>query len=211
MKIINYEASPALGITFKAKTFIIELENEILIISPCKMSEEEISSLNRNKDIHVISPNNFHTNGLAHLHGYLPHVNYWGPKRSAKVSRLKLKNLSEFKVDGIKTIKIDGHPLLSETCFYIESTKELIITDLAFNMHHKMNLATKLMMKLVGTYHRLDTSKMLLKGVKDKDAFKSSLNELCELDIDNVLLNHGDSISKKELVEHFQSLLNRQT
>ena len=121
-----------------------------------------------------------------------------------KVSGVDLTPISELPNHELRAIPIKGNKTLAETCFYDVRSKELFITDLVFNMNHKMNFATKVAIKMAGAYHKVATSRIIKFSTKDKEAFKKSLSELLELKLDKVYVNHGDPLTKSELEKHFK-------
>ena len=207
MKIVNYTANAGFGIIFPAKTFIKEFDNDIYIISPGDLSDSDINELrNSNKALHFIAPNSFHNLYLKKMHKQFPGASFYGPKRAQEQSRIKLDRSENIPTHDLSVFPINGIPALKESFFYFKKSKELVITDLVFNMHHKMNLATKLAMKLAGTYHKLGTSRLVKSSIKDKQEVLNSLAMIKELEVEKVYLNHGDNISFQELKIHLESL-----
>jgi hypothetical protein len=193
------------GPDFPCSCFIIEEEEQIHIISPCRLDNNKVSEIqNKQKEINIIAPNNFHNVYLAWAQSTFPNASFYGPKRSAKVSGVKLQNLSDLKSKELDFYKIEGTPALSETCFYIKDLKTLIVTDLFFNVHKKVNLTTMIMMRLAGTYKKLSISRLVKFVVKDKKAFSNSIKRLCKLELDTVIPSHGSKISGAE----FKRLMN---
>ncbi len=208
MRVLNYSVNAGLGVIFPAKTFIIEGESDLYIISPGPLNEEMIKELRKsNKTINFISPNNFHNMYLSYAKDLFPNANFFGPKRSMKVSEVDLKPLNELKQSELKQIQIKGHKTLSETCFYNINTKELILTDLIFNMRHKMNFMSKTAFIMAGTYHRIGTSRLVKLGINNKEQFKQSLIELSKLDTTSIYLNHGSKLTPDEFKQHIDQLI----
>ena len=208
MKIQNYKANAGFGVIFPAKTFIYEGELDVYLVSPGPLDEQckkEIVSLNKN--IHIIAPNNFHHMHIKKAKESFPLANFYGPKRAQTMSEVELINTSELPDRDLKSINILGHKTLGETCFYIDKIKTLIITDLIFNMHHKMNLASKLTFMLVGCFHKLGMSKLIKRTIDDNDVFRESLQGLLKFPFEQVLINHGDSLSRDEFVQFIEEEL----
>lgn len=208
MKIIEYKAHAGFGIIFPAKTFLAETESQIYIISPGPLNEDVMSKLSKtSKKINFIAPNNVHNMYLKQAKENFPKANFYGPKRSQKQSGVELLPTKSLPQDDIETIFIGGNKAISETCFFLKTTKELILTDLIFNMHHKMNFPTKMAMKMAGTYQRLGTSRLFLSAINDKEAFKRSLKKLLSLDPEKVYVNHGEALTKEQFENHVKKLL----
>jgi len=203
IELLHYEADAA-GVIFPAKTFIIEEESSLIIISPGPLNSLTIDRLTKTKiELIFIAPNNFHNLYLKSMCDTFPHAKFYGPKRAAKVSGVPLLNTKEFSSPNIETVYIEGNNSLSETCFYYKPEKTLIVTDLFFNMNHDMNIMTKLMMKIAGAYKKLAMSRIIKFSIKDKNLFNRSLQRLADLDFKKVIPNHGDSISKELFIKTF--------
>lgn len=203
MKILNYEANAGFGIIFPAKTFIKEFEKDIYIISPGPLDAQTINDLKESpKTLHFIAPNNFHNMYLSDMKKQFLDAKFYGPTRSMKQSGVTLEKTEKLESSEIKCIFIDGHNLVSETCFYFPKSKELVTTDLFFNMHHKMNFMTAFAMRCAGAYKKFSMSRLEKFTVKNKEAFTQSIRSLGELDLVNVYLNHGDSPSVEEFKQY---------
>ena len=147
IEILHYKAGGA-GVVFPAKTFIIEEEKSILIISPCLLNEETTDRFkNTTKELIFIAPNNFHNLYLKSMYDLFPNAKFYGPKRAAKVSGVKLQNIEDFSSPNVETVYIQGNPSLSETCFLYKPNKTLVVTDLFFNMNDEMSIMTKMVMR----------------------------------------------------------------
>jgi hypothetical protein len=200
IEIIHYKASLGLGVIFPVKTFIIKETDHIAIISPCDLPADIIETLKQdNRDLIFIAPNNFHNGHIKKMKMTFPNAQFYGPKRSARVSGVELKNTKELKLKDTDIYFILGNNSLSESCFFHKPTSTLIVTDLLFNMSHKMNISTKIMMKLVGTYKRIATSRMVRASIKDKELFNTSIQTLINLAPKKVIPSHGNEFSFKEL------------
>jgi hypothetical protein len=196
----KYDASPGLRIEFKAKSFICETSSYLYIISPAKFDEVTFNKIKSfSKDIIIIAPNNFHNIGLSFMKEKFPDAKFYGPKRSAKQSGMDLLNTRYLPEDSQFTaVFLEGNQTLSESVFIHTPSKSLIVTDIVFNMHHKMNLISTLVFKAYGTYKRLGQSFVLKLTADDKPLFRKQLRELTKLDFEKVLLNHGNHISRDE-------------
>lgn len=206
-KIIHYEAKAAPGIIFPSKTYILPDQDQILVISPSELDEEIINELKESqKRLVIIAPNNFHNLYLNRIKSVFPNAKYYGPKRSAKQSGVDLLPLKELKTNEIELIPIQGAPALGEVCFYHKPTRKLYVTDLFFNMQHKMNLPMMIMTTFAGTRGHLGTSRLLKMLIKDKKAFQESVQYMISLEADEVIPNHGDPISQSEFIEWSKKL-----
>jgi spore germination protein YaaH len=207
LQIVNYDANAGFGVIFPAKTIIVNAKNAIYIISPCDLELPIIKELNSSeKQIYIIAPNNFHNLHLATMQMALPKAMFYGPKRSADQSGVELANTKDLPQNDLKTTFIQGNNTISETCFYHEESESLIVTDLMFNLKHKMNIPTRLAMTFAGTYKKLGTSRALKMTIKDKKKFKSSIESLLAYPFKNVILTHGKNLSRSEFETYIKTL-----
>ena len=207
MKMLNYEAHAGLGVIFPAKTFIVEGQADIYVISPGPLNDETVKELrSAQKTLHFIAPNNVHHLHLKKAKELFPDSNFYGPRRSMDKSGLSLMPLSELPGHDLQQFKIEGNKAMSETAFHNKHTNELILTDLIFNMRHEMNFVTKLVFKMAGVYHKVGTSRLIKMTIDNKKQFKQSLEQLLTLNPSKVYLNHGDAISGEVFRRHIESL-----
>jgi hypothetical protein len=201
LTIYPYSVRAALGITFLAKSIIIQGNKKLYIISPANFDTSTLEELkSQKKDIVIIAPNNFHNVHLKKMKEHFEHASFLGPKRSAKVSQVHLDSIKDFNFEeDLQTLFLEGHKALSETCFYHPNSKSLILTDLLFNTVHSMNLATRLTLTMAGTYHQLEMSRLVRFTVGDKKLFKKSMQQLLKFDFNQVIVNHGVNITRDQL------------
>ena len=114
--------------------------------------------------------------------------------------------MKEFHFEEMIAIQINGNNALSETLFYIPSEKVIIVTDLFFNMHHKMNLSTALAMFCAGTYKKLGTSRIIKFSTKDKESFKKSCMKSLDYDFTKVIPSHGDTLTRGQFEDYLDKL-----
>jgi len=207
VSIYPYVANTGLGIKFTAKSVLLKTDKQLIIISPANFDEEMINSIKESKLEKVfIAPNNFHNLNIKKMKETFPDAQFFGPKRSEQQSGVKLTRNRELNISNeITPIMIDGNFKLNETCFYHAPSESLVITDLLFNMHHKMNFSTKLALTCAGAYHKLGMSRFLQMTINDKEKFKTSLNSLFDYPFKRVILNHGENITREELKNFIQN------
>lgn len=96
---------------------------------------------------------------------------------------------------SLQTIAVAGMPLVNEQLFYHVPTKTLVVTDLVFNMSRAHNLRSAMAFRAFGTHKRFAQSRLLKSAIKDKKAYRSSIQPLAELDITRVIMAHGDVLA----------------
>ena len=207
ISVTEYNASPGLGINFKAKCYIIEDNENVHVISPNRFNQEQSEILqNTNKSINIISPNGFHNLHLAFCKETYPNANFYGPKRSEKQSGVKLVSSKEFPKDSkLKAIPLKG---FNETLYYHEDHKALFITDILFNIHDDFNLITKMYLTAQGAYKKLSMPLLLKLTIKDKKSYFESIKAAFAYPFEKVHLNHGHNISREEFIDFINKISN---
>jgi hypothetical protein len=87
---------------------------------------------------------------------------------------------------------VGGMPKLQEVAFVHQASRTLILTDLAFHIRHSDSWFTRLFMRLNGAYGHFGPSRIFRTLVKDRVAFRSSLDHLQGWDFDRIIVTHGD-------------------
>lgn len=204
---ISYRSSPGLGIELPAKSIIIN-EEKLYIISPMNFDGETVEGIKMlNPSPIFIAPNNYHHLHLAHAKKLFPDSLLYGPEGAAKKSGIELLPIEELEFkESLFPHSIRGNPQLEETCFFHPASKTLILTDLLFNLQHEMGPLSRILLTIMGTYHKLNLSRLVTATVKDKKAFYASIYGLLEYPFENVIVGHGEDISRRE----FEGLLKTQ-
>lgn len=193
---IPYLAKLGMGVCFPATTSCIKLDGKIIVISPGPMVEQTSDLKNIDLDLVFVAPNNFHHFHLKRMKELFPQAEFFGSLRAQRISGVDLKLLGDFEY--LPTSKIMGNNLLGEYCFFHEESKNLVSTDIIFNMHHKMNLATRMATIMAGTYHKTAISRLLKVSTDDAEVFFESLENLLKFPFETLVIGHGDNLSRED-------------
>ncbi len=100
-------------------------------------------------------------------------------------------------------LEIQGAPAARDTALLHVSSHTLILTELIFNFGQDEPLWTELLLRVaVGGEHHPGMSRPFKAGVKNEEAFRSSVATILGWDFDRVIVGHGDVIEndgKKKL------------
>ncbi len=150
----------------------------------------------------VIVPNKFHT-----LFGGAC-AQYFGVKVYAADITKPINNwdndllpLSDLKDPNIDQIPVGSNPTLKETLFFHRSSSTLIATDLFWNVTPQYGFKERLYARLNSVYCRLNSPGLVRMTTKDKAAFQATKHKLTSLDIERVILCHGDICDAKTAIE----------
>lgn len=94
----------------------------------------------------------------------------------------------------VQWIRIEGMPRLNEHVFLHRPSKTLILTDLCFHFLDHPQFAFRTFLRINGAYGDLKVSCLLKSVIKDRAAFKQSIDELLSWDWDAITLCHGTPV-----------------
>lgn len=193
------------GIELGPRMTAIELDNgKLLLHSPIQMTPELVEDIQKlGKVSYIIAPNKWHHLYLESARETFPKAEYFGTQG------LMDKKVG-FQLDGVISneqnlpwnpqllhAKIEGVPIYDEVVFFHPESHTLILTDLAIHICHSHCWKTKLWLRILGSYGKFGWSSIEKKiFIKDKQAFKHSIDSILKWDFDRIVLSHGALIEK---------------
>ena len=84
-----------------------------------------------------------------------------------------------------------GVPKLNESVFLHRPTRSLIVADLAFNVGTRQNPLARLFLRANGIYGKIASSRVFRLFIRDRAAFRDSLDEVLDWDFDRLIVGHG--------------------
>ena len=87
-----------------------------------------------------------------------------------------------------------GMPLVNEVDFLHVPSRTLIVADLVFNLDPP-DFRSRLLLRLNGALGRPTPSRMFRMAIRDRAAFRASLDEVLLWDFDRVIVGHGENIA----------------
>lgn len=180
------------------RSTVVRLKSGSILISPgSRLKPEQLQSLKSVTDI--VAPNLLHTAGVPQASEIFPEARTWGAP-GARNAKKKIAWYTELSVDKwpyqneLTMIPVRGMPSISEMVFIHQKSRSLIVTDLCFNMVDQEGLGPKLILSMFGTYKKFGISKLFLSRLKDKSAFKKSMDEILRHDFENIIVSHGHNV-----------------
>jgi hypothetical protein len=89
---------------------------------------------------------------------------------------------------------IGGAPRLSEVVFHHPASRTLVATDLVFNITAPVNRRTALLLTMMGTRGRLARSRAWAFFIRDRAAYRESVDRILALPFDRVVMAHGEVV-----------------
>ena len=145
----------------------------------------------------LISPNLFHHLHLTAWRKHYPAAPVLAPPSQTNIPfdrALENGPLADTD-DDIVAVAIGGSARLSEFALIHLSSRTLILTDLAFNFRQLPGLWSPLVARVYGAYGHFGPSRLVKALVRDRAAFKASLNQLMAFDFDRIIVSHGDVVT----------------
>ena len=164
---------------------------------------------------HVIAPSLFHDLHLQECSAAYPDARlYCAPGFSEEHPDLTFhKTLGDDPPD-VWSGKIDQHliagmPRVNEIVFLHRASRTLIVADLLFNLGRDVDLISGFCFRLFGTYGCTASSRLYRSFIKDRAAFRSSLDRILSQEFDRVVVGHGSivEIGGRQVLEQAYSSL----
>jgi len=100
----------------------------------------------------------------------------------------------------IAIMKIEGNLSFNEYILLHRPSRTLIVADLIFNYRKAPSRWTKLLLyPALGFRHAPGMSKRFCGAIKDKDAFRRSLDQLLDWDFERIIVGHGQVVEPHEI------------
>ncbi|NNL65005.1 MAG: DUF4336 domain-containing protein [Myxococcales bacterium] len=112
--------------------------------------------------------------------------------------------------DVLDQVLLAGFPFANEVVFFHRPSATLIATDLAFNVGASSPALTRLAFRLAGTYGELSPTLVERLLVRDRAAFRGSLERILAWPFERVIVAHGDVCEqggREQLVRGYAWLL----
>lgn len=149
---------------------------------------------------HVVAPNAVHDTYLEGWFAAYPTACFHGaPGLARHRPDLKFTHTLQDTPDPAWAGLLDqqrmrGAPRVNEVLFLHPPTRTLILTDLAFNLGPDLPLLSRLLLRLNGCHGRFACSRLLRSTIRDRPAFRTSLDAVLKWDFDRVVVSHGRNL-----------------
>jgi len=176
---------------------VIRLKNNLLFLhSPVEYSPELGQELQQLGEVrYLISPNRFHDLYIETWQQTYPKAIHYSLHKKFGLH----KNLDEIAaaddiVDDIIVLPVQGIPKVEEYVFFHQTSRSLILTDLAFNISRDISAWSKFFFSLNGALDRFGPSRLMRSMIKDPLKFHYSLQQILQWDFQRIVLSHGNII-----------------
>lgn len=191
-----------LGMTIPVRMTVVRLDNRRLFIhGPLALSPHLRMQLDALGDVHcVIAPNRFHHFFAGDYAAYPEARLYLAPGLERKRTDLHYEALLGDTAPAAWSGQIDqllfaAAPVLNEVVFFHRTSRTLILTDLALNVHHTPSRPARWYFRVNGVYGRLNQSRLLRLLIRDRPAARRAAERMLQWDIERILMAHGQPIT----------------
>jgi len=206
------------GLEVGARMTVVRLpDSRLLLHSPIAATKElvrEVEAVGR--VAYIVAPNRFHHLFVGEWQQACPDaLLYVAPGLDTKRTDLAIEGVLGDEPepgwrDDLDQVLLDGFPFANEIVFFHRPSATLIATDLAFNVCDSSPPLTRLFFRLGGTYGRLSPTLLERLLVRDRTAFRHSLERILEWPFERVVVAHGEVSEKggrEELIHGYSWLL----
>jgi hypothetical protein len=200
------------GVRMPARMTVVRLGDGGLVVhSPIPADDELAAAIAALGPVRqVVAPNRIHHLFVAPFLQRFPGASLLGaPGLPAKRPDLTFAGT----LDGtapwpeLAQTTIDGAPKIGEVVFFHRPSRSLIVTDLLFNVTRPASFSTGLLMRAMGNYRRLAGSRIWRFQVRDRAAFRTSLDRVLAWDFVRILPGHGEVYDAPDAHERARAIL----
>ena len=207
-----------LGLEIGARMTVIRVPGpKLLLHSPIAATPDLVREVETLGPVaYIVAPNKFHHLYVGEWQRACPDaLLYTAPGLETKRADLAIEGvLGDEPEPGwtgvVDQVLVGGFPIANEVDFFHRPSATLIATDIAFNFRASSPPLTRLTFRLGGTYGRLSPSILERILVRDRTAFRHSLERILEWPFDRVVVAHGEVSEKggrEELIDGYSWLL----
>ena len=185
------------GIDVGCRMSCIRLREGVALHSPIELQPQLQEAVARIGEVRwLIAPNRFHHLFVSDWAQAHPDAEVFiAPGlRKKRADLAAATDLSETVTPwgrDLATVRLRGAPAMDEFVFFHSPSATLVITDLAFHFGAEAPWATRLMIRISGRLGELAPTRLERFLIKDRQAFRSSLERVLEWPFERVVVAHG--------------------
>ncbi len=191
-----------LGMALGHRMTVVRLPNGSLWLhSPVAYSEQLIDELLELGPLaHIVAPNCMHDTYLKEWFAACPGLQFHAAqgfsdhRPDLKFNTFLGDTPPESWAEVFAQHLVRGAPRINEIVFLHRASRTLILTDLCFNLGPDMPMLSRVLLNLNGCYCRFAPSRLLRSTIKDRGAFRASIDHILKWDFDRIVLSHGRTI-----------------
>lgn len=207
-----------LGLEIGTRMTVVRLPGpKLLLHSPIAASTDLVKEVTaRGPVAYIVAPNLLHHLFVGEWQRACPDAStYVAPGLDTKRADLTIAGVLADEPepgwkDVLDQVHLRGFPFANEVVFFHRPSATLIASDLAFNVGPSSPPLTRLLFRLGGAYERLSPTLLERLLVRDRTAFRESLERILEWPFERVVVAHGEvseTGGREELVRGYSWVL----
>ncbi|MCG8588678.1 MAG: DUF4336 domain-containing protein [Proteobacteria bacterium] len=207
-----------LGLEVGARMTVVRLPGpKLLLHSPIAPDAELLREVKALGPVaYLVAPNRFHHLFVGEWQRSCPDASiYVAPGLDTKRAELPIAGVLGDEPEpawkgAIDQVLLAGFPFANEVVFFHRPSATLIAADLAFNVGSSSPPLTRIAFRLGGAYGRLAPTVLERLLVRDRAAFRRSLERILEWPFDRVVVAHGEVSEqggREELIRGYSWIL----
>lgn len=207
-----------LGLEVGARMTVVRLpDGRLLLHSPIAATAERVREVEALGSVaYIVAPNRLHHLFVGEWQKACPDAEtYVAPGLETKRSDLTVTGILGDEPESgwkgvIDQVLVNGFPFANEVVFFHRPSATLIATDLVFNVGASSPAFTRFAWHFIGTVGQLAPSLLERVLVRDRAAFRRSLEQMLEWPFERVVVAHGEVSEKggrEELVSGYSWVL----
>jgi hypothetical protein len=189
-----------LGVEVGARMTVVRMpDDRLLLHSPISASEELVREVQALGTVqYLVAPNKLHHLYVGEWQRVCPAAEtYVAPGLETKRADLSITGVLTSEPEAgwkgeLAQVLVGGFQFANEAVFFHRASATLIVTDLAFNFGANSPPLTRAFIRLAGSYGEVGPSLLERLLVRDRPAFRKSLEQILEWPFERVVVAHGD-------------------
>jgi hypothetical protein len=186
------------GIHIPLRSMLVASGNDAILVSPLGTDEE--CAVARQTRVTLVAPSLLHHKYIARARAQLDVTELWAPPGFA-AKKPELGPVKTFDVHRwphqttLPYVVVAGAPLRNEVVFFHPPTRTIYTADLVFNIRSSAGLLSSLSFRAMGIYRRFAVARMWKRWVKDRAAFRKSIDQILAWDFERIAMAHGELVT----------------
>ena len=185
------------GVHIDLRSMYVTERDQGVLISPVGTSEEE--TIVTQRPVTLVAPSLLHHLHLSDAIARYQPAGLWGPPGLAE-KRPDLGGIHVFGRDPwpfapmLEFALVQGAPSRNEVVLFHRPSRTIYTADLVFNVHGARGVLAPIATRLMGIHDRFAVARMWRYWVKDRAAFRRSIDQVLGWDFERIVMAHGDIV-----------------
>jgi hypothetical protein len=178
------------GVHIPLRSMLVPLRG--VLVSPVGTADERANMPSVRT---IAEPSLLHHVHLAEARALAPDAEVWGPPGFAE--KTGMHDVRVFGRDAwphepeLAALVIEGAPKRNEVVFLHRPTRTLYTADLVFNILGDAGWLASLTFRMMGIHRRFAVARPWKHWVKDRTAFRRSIDQVLDWEFDRIVMAHG--------------------